>query len=164
MKGSAAVTIEFGWTTGKRDDRHIGPPVLDSADPAAGWFRPGKTIEWPERAPGHPYAAPKDFIDRYANEEIKAAPGRVRTQATAMFPATPHLTADSRRRDPTPMIPPVIVWVVETGIPPKELPIIEAAAAVSAQNPLTGISLVIRIPMVFTTRQPPISVPRAMAT
>jgi len=50
LKGSAAVTIEFGWTTGKRDDRHIGPPVLDSADPAAGWFRPGKTIEWPLKA------------------------------------------------------------------------------------------------------------------
>lgn len=80
-----------------------------------------------------------------------------------MFPATPHLTADNRRRDPTPIIPPVIVWVVDTGMPPKELPIIDAAAADSAQNPPTGTNRVTRIPKVFITRQPPNNVPSAMA-
>ena len=43
--------------------------------------------------------------------------GIVRTQAQTMRPATPQLTADSRRVEPTPTIAPVIVWVVETGMP-----------------------------------------------
>ena len=39
------------------------------------------------------------------------------TQAHTMRPATPHLTAESRRVAPTPMMAPVIVCVVETGMP-----------------------------------------------
>ena len=46
-----------------------------------------------------------------------AAAGIVRIQAQTMRPATPHLTADKRRVAPTPTIEPVIVCVVETGVP-----------------------------------------------
>ena len=41
----------------------------------------------------------------------------VRIQAQTMRPATPHLTADNLRVAPTPTIEPVIVCVVETGVP-----------------------------------------------
>jgi hypothetical protein len=47
----------------------------------------------------------------------KAAAGIVRIQAQTMRPATPHLTADNLRVAPTPTIEPVMVWVVETGVP-----------------------------------------------
>ena len=47
----------------------------------------------------------------------KAAAGIVRTQAQTIRPATPHFTADKRRVAPTPTIEPVIVCVVETGVP-----------------------------------------------
>jgi hypothetical protein len=39
------------------------------------------------------------------------------TQAITIPRATPHRTADVLRADPTPMIAPVIVCVVETGMP-----------------------------------------------
>jgi hypothetical protein len=38
----------------------------------------------------------------------------------------------------------------------------ESAAAVSAQNPLRGLSLVRRAPTVWTMRHPPSNVPSAM--
>ena len=47
----------------------------------------------------------------------KAAAGIVNIQAQTIRPATPHLTADKRRVAPTPTIEPVIVCVVETGVP-----------------------------------------------
>src|ERR1700730_7569900 len=72
-----------------------------------------------------------------------AAAGMVRTHAQTILPATRHLTADSRVVDPTPAIAPVIVWVVDTGIPEKVAPNKVSAPAVSAQNPPTGLSLVI---------------------
>jgi hypothetical protein len=40
----------------------------------------------------------------------------VSIQATSNFWVTPHLTAESRFTEPTPMIAPVMVWVVLTGI------------------------------------------------
>jgi hypothetical protein len=43
----------------------------------------------------------------------------VRTQAQTIRRATPQRTADSRRVAPTPTIAPVMVWVVETGMPRK---------------------------------------------
>ena len=61
------------------------------------------------------------------------------------------------------MIEPVIVWVVLTGMPAIAVPIRVIAPAVSAQKPPTGRSLVIRIPIVFTMRQPPAIVPRPSA-
>ena len=48
---------------------------------------------------------------------ISAAIGMVRTQAQTMRPATPHLTAEKRLAEPTPTIEPVMVCVVETGMP-----------------------------------------------
>ena len=43
--------------------------------------------------------------------------GIVRIQAQTLRPARPQRTADARTVEPTPTIAPVIVWVVETGIP-----------------------------------------------
>ena len=92
-----------------------------------------------------------------------AAAGIVRTHAQAILPATRHLTAESRVVEPTPAIALVIVCVVETGIPENVAPKIVIAPAVSAQNPPTGLSLVIFEPIVWTIRQPPESVPSAIA-
>ena len=41
----------------------------------------------------------------------------VMIQAMTMLPAMPQRTAETRRAAPTPMIAPVIVCVVETGMP-----------------------------------------------
>ena len=89
----------------------------------------------------------------------------VRIHAHTMRPATPHLTADSLRVavTPTPMIAPVMVCVVETGMPAAVAPNSVIAPAVSAQKPPTGRSFVIFMPIVFTMRQPPNSVPSAIA-
>ena len=56
---------------------------------------------------------------------------------------------------PTPTMAPVMVCVVDTGMPACAVKNSVAAAAVSALIPPTGCSLVIREPMVFTIRQPP---------
>jgi hypothetical protein len=48
---------------------------------------------------------------------IVAAAGIVNIQAQTIRPATPHFTAESRRVAPTPTIAPVIVCVVDTGVP-----------------------------------------------
>ena len=56
-----------------------------------------------------------------------------------------------------------MVWVVLTGTPSCEAIRIEIPPAVSAQNPPNGRSLVIRLPIVFTIRQPPSAVPRPIA-
>src|SRR5678816_2843175 len=93
----------------------------------------------------------------------KAAAGMVKIQAQTMRPATPHFTADNLRVAPTPTIDPVIVCVVETGVPVSVTYASVNAAALSAQNPPTGLSFVILVPIVRTIRQPPESVPNAMA-
>ena len=41
------------------------------------------------------------------------------TQAVTTFCATPQRTAEARRATPAPMMQPVMVWVVETGIPSR---------------------------------------------
>ena len=56
-----------------------------------------------------------------------------------------------------------MVCVVLTGMPAIAVPSKVIAPAVSAQKPPTGRSLVIRIPIVFTMRQPPAIVPRPSA-
>ena len=85
----------------------------------------------------------------------------VRIQAQTMLLATPQRTAESRWVAPTPMIEPVMVWVVLTGMPPMAVPMSMIAPAVSAQKPPIGRSLVSFIPMVLTMRQPPARVPSA---
>src|SRR5437667_5576638 len=105
-------------------------------------------------------------ISRIIKNEIAAnvaAAGIVKTQAQTIRPATRHLTADRRVGDPTPAIAPVIVCVVDTGMPNIVAPNKVTAPAVSAQKPPTGRSLVIFEPIVCTMRQPPESVPKAIA-
>ena len=74
--------------------------------------------------------------------------GIVRIHANTMRRAIPHRTADNRVVAPTPTMAPVMVWVVLTGIPAIEAENRVIAPAVSAQKPPTGLSFVIREPMV----------------
>ena len=94
---------------------------------------------------------------------ISAEQGIVINQAQTTLLATPQRTAESRRVAPTPMIAPVIVCVVLTGIPPRIAKKSVRAPAVSAANPPTGLSFVMRDPIVRTIRQPPTNVPSAIA-
>ena len=95
--------------------------------------------------------------------DVAADAGMVRTQAQTMRPAMPQRTAERRLIEPTPMIAPVIVCVVLTGTPRFVAVKSEIAPAVSAAKPPTGCSLVIFDPIVWMMRQPPDSVPSAMA-
>src|SRR5215510_13251709 len=92
-----------------------------------------------------------------------AEAGMVMSHAHTMLRVTPHLTAERRRVDATPMIAPVIVCVVLTGIPFMARPKRQTAAALSAQKPPTGRSAVIFCPIVLTIRQPPDIVPKPIA-
>ena len=94
---------------------------------------------------------------------ISQAPGIVTIHAHTTRPATPQRTAESRRLAPTPTIAPVIVCVVDTGMPACDVKNSVAAAADSAATPPTGCSLVIFEPIVLTMRQPPVSVPSPIA-
>ena len=89
--------------------------------------------------------------------------GSVTTQATTMLPATPQRTAEARRAAPTPMIAPVMVCVVDTGTPSPVAMNSVIAPPVSAQKPCMGVSRVILLPIVWTMRQPPRSVPSPIA-
>ena len=77
--------------------------------------------------------------------------------------ATFQRTAETRRAAPTPMIAPVMVCVVETGMPSQVARNSVIAPPVSAQKPCIGVSRVIREPIVLTMRQPPNSVPSPIA-
>ncbi|MCY1549093.1 hypothetical protein D9M68_852470 [compost metagenome] len=76
---------------------------------------------------------------------------------------TPHRTADRRLVAPTPMIEPVMVCVVLTGI--FSISVINRvnAPAVSAATPSKGVTLVILVPIVLMIFQPPLIVPKAIA-
>ena len=100
---------------------------------------------------------------KYVSEATKADAGIVKIQAITIEPATFQRTAETRRAAPTPTIAPVIVWVVETGTPSAVAANSVIAPPVSAQNPCAGVSLVILRPIVRTIRQPPSSVPSAIA-
>ncbi len=67
------------------------------------------------------------------------------------------------RAAPTPTIAPVMVWVVETGMPSQVAPNRVIAPPVSAQKPCCGVKRVILDPMVWTIRQPPSNVPVPIA-
>src|SRR3954447_2636326 len=92
-----------------------------------------------------------------------AAAGIVRTHATAMLPATPQRTAETRLAAPAPMIPPEMTCVVERGKPAWEAARITVALAPWAEKPCAGSILMIRLPIVLMMRQPPVYVPRAIA-
>src|SRR6266511_2145976 len=114
-----------------------------------------------ERTPAGPHH--NALTGWYTSHATTNAPGIVRTQAHTTRPAIPHRTAPKRWVVPTPTIAPVMVWVVETGIPAWAVKNRVKAAASSALIPETGLSLVIREPMVWTIRHPPNSVPKPMA-
>lgn len=75
---------------------------------------------------------------------MMALAGIVKIQAQIMFPAIPQRTALALCVEPTPTIAPVIVCVVETGIPNAVAVKSVIAPPVSAQNPPTGLSFVKR--------------------
>ena len=89
--------------------------------------------------------------------------GIVITQAQKIFMVNPQRTADNLFVKPTPMIAPVVVCVVETGMPNFWVKNKVMAAAVSAQNPSIGVILVILDPIVLTIFHPPDMVPNAIA-
>jgi len=80
----------------------------------------------------------------HAIAETNAEHGMVNSHAHTMLPATPQRTACTRCTEPTPTIEPVIVCVVETGIPSPVARNKVKAPLAEAQKPLTGRSLVMR--------------------
>ena len=104
----------------------------------------------------------RPFSNMYASADMMAEHGIVRIHAQIIRPAIPHFTALMRLMDPTPIIDPVMVWVVLTGMPKADDANKVTAAPDSAQNPSTGLSLATFWPMVFTMRQPPSIVPNAI--
>ena len=103
-------------------------------------------------------------INQYTNIAISMLTGMVRIQATNRFVATPQRTADNLLVIPTPIMEPLMVWVVLTGTPnPCEMPNMVSALAVSAATPSTGVTFVIFVPMVFTIFHPQSMVPIEMA-
>ena len=77
--------------------------------------------------------------------------------------ATLQRTALERRAAPVPTTLPVMAWVVETGMPSALAPNRTIELAVEAQNPEWWFRRVSRVPMVRMIRQPPDSVPSAIA-
>jgi hypothetical protein len=71
---------------------------------------------------------------------MKAVAGIVTIQAKTMLLATLQRTDDTRRAAPTPMMQPVMVCVVETGMPRCVAVNSVMAPPVSAQNPWNGVS------------------------
>src|SRR4051812_29685908 len=94
---------------------------------------------------------------------MKALQGKVSTHAMTMRSPQIQRTERTPLVVPTPRIEPVMAWVVEIGTPRRVAAMIVKAAAVSAQKPPTGWSLVMPEPMVLTMRQPPNIVPMAIA-
>jgi len=92
-----------------------------------------------------------------------AAAGIVNTQAATMRIAVSHFMPAKLCTEPTPIIDPEMVCVVEIGIPKYVAKKMEHDPANSAQKPCTGFNLVNFIPIVFTIFQPPIIVPTAIA-
>src|SRR5439155_4526582 len=102
-------------------------------------------------------------VRRKVRAAAAAAAGIVSTYAHTVRPATPQRTAEGLRVAPTPTIAPVIVCVVDTGMPRWVAVKRLIAPAVSAQNPPTGRRVVTRAPSVCTIRHPPKRVPNAIA-
>ena len=85
------------------------------------------------------------------------------SQATMILCATLQRTADARRAAPTPTTQPVMVWVVETGMPKADAANSMIEPPAEAQKPLCWSSLVMRLPIVSMIFQPPDRVPRPIA-
>ena len=91
------------------------------------------------------------------------ADGIVNTHAQTILEAKPQRTADMRRDMPTPTIAPVIVCVVETGMPKLVAKNRAIDPAVCAEKPPEGRMRVMPMPIVRTMRQPPNNVPKPIA-
>ena len=87
----------------------------------------------------------------------------VSIHAQIRLKVTPQRTADNRLVAPTPIIEPVIVCVVLTGIFNASVTNNVTAPAVSAATPSKGVTLVILVPIVFTIFHPPLIVPNEIA-
>jgi hypothetical protein len=83
-----------------------------------------------------------------------AQAGIVMTQATMIFPPTPHRTAERRFEAPTPMIVEEIIWVVESGSPQRDATSIIVAADASAAKPWIGLRFTSFTPSVFIILHP----------
>ena len=68
--------------------------------------------------------------------------GRVKTHASTIFSPSPHRTLAMPRVAPSPRMLPVMVWVVEVGIPKLAAMVSTNAALVSAAKPSGGPSFV----------------------
>src|SRR5678809_635468 len=89
--------------------------------------------------------------------------GIVKIQAHKRFTVTPHRTAERRFVAPTPIMAPVIVCVVLTGIFKFSVANKVMAPAVSAATPSKGVTFVILVPIVLIILQPPLILPNAIA-
>ena len=115
---------------------------------------------------------PEDFTEGYNYKKIlnikynKAASaadtGMVKTQAQSKLTVMPQRTAETLLANPTPMIEPVMVCVVETGILKYSVINNVMAPEVSAATPSRGVTFVIFVPIVFTIFHPPLMVPAAI--
>lgn len=94
---------------------------------------------------------------------ISAEIGMVIIQAQMILMVSPHRTADKRLVKPTPIMEPVMVCVVDTGMPKYWVKNNVIAPADSALTPSRGVIFVMRDPIVLTIFQPPESVPKAIA-
>ena len=88
--------------------------------------------------------------------------GMVSTHERTMRLAVTHFTDFMLSVRPTPITPPVMVWVVLTGMPKKEVAIKVVAPANSAEKPLIGLIFDKPPPMVLMTFLPPIKMPNDM--
>ena len=104
-------------------------------------------------------------IIRNKKAESSADTGIVSIHAQTMVPAIPQRTAVSRLVDPTPTIAPVMVWVVLTGIPATDAPIMAVAVTTSflrisgsvlildaMVSPFSSISYLVLISLLFLLR------------
>lgn len=88
--------------------------------------------------------------------------GKVKIQASTIFPAISHCTPRALFAAATPIIDVVMVCVVLRGIPNSEADKMTIEALVSAANPCHGLISTIRIPTFLTIFQPPMDVPIPM--
>ena len=94
---------------------------------------------------------------------MMALAGMVSTHATARLMEMSQRTRLTLWAAPEPAMGPAMVCVVDTGIPPRVASHRLIAPPIEAHEPLTELSLVMRVPIVLTMRQPPRYVPQAMA-
>src|SRR3989344_9486789 len=81
-------------------------------------------------------------LAHHAIAAMAAEQGMVSIHASTILPATPQRTADTECAEPTPTMAPVMVWVVDSGMPRPVARNRVSAPPDSAQNPSTGLSLV----------------------